>query len=54
VAILPSDSHFKVELRYWSTTASEEYASDILDRLFDQLEQIVHHATKPLSAIMGV
>ncbi|KAJ5442977.1 AMP-dependent synthetase/ligase [Penicillium cf. griseofulvum] len=54
VAILPSPSHFKVELRYWSTTASEEYASDILDRLFDQLEQIVHHATKPLSVITGI
>ncbi|CAI7601318.1 unnamed protein product [Penicillium glandicola] len=54
VAILPSPSHFEVELRYWSTTASEEYASDILDRLFNQLEQIVHHATKPLSVITSV
>jgi brevianamide F synthase len=33
VAILPSATHLKVELRYWSTTVSEEYASDILDRL---------------------
>ncbi|KAF7521305.1 hypothetical protein PCG10_008406 [Penicillium crustosum] len=54
VAILPSPSHFKVELRYWSTTVSEEYASDIMDRLFDQLEQIVHHATKPLTVITSI
>ncbi|KAJ6185390.1 hypothetical protein N7519_006691 [Penicillium mononematosum] len=54
VAILPAASHLKVELRYWSTTVSEEYASDILDRLFSQLEQIVHHATKPLSVITGI
>ncbi|KAF9246715.1 hypothetical protein DTO006G1_8078 [Penicillium roqueforti] len=54
VAIIPSHSHFKVELRYWTTTASEEYASDILDCLFNQLEQIVHHATKPLSVITSI
>ncbi|KAJ5365909.1 AMP-dependent synthetase/ligase [Penicillium concentricum] len=54
VAILPSPSNFKVELRYWSTTVSEEYASDILNRLFEQLEQIVQHATKPLSIITGI
>ncbi|KAJ5958098.1 AMP-dependent synthetase/ligase [Penicillium vulpinum] len=54
VAITPYPSHFKVELRYWSTTVSEEYASDILDRLFDQLEQIVNHATQPLSVITSV
>ncbi|KAJ5517741.1 hypothetical protein N7453_000163 [Penicillium expansum] len=54
VAILPSPSHFKVELRYWSTTVSEEYASDILDRLFNQLEQIVQHETKPLSFITSI
>ncbi|KAI2745777.1 hypothetical protein DTO012A8_9916 [Penicillium roqueforti] len=54
VAIIPSHSHLKVELRYWTTTASEEYASDILDCLFNQLEQIVHHATKPLSAITSI
>ncbi|CAG8900395.1 unnamed protein product [Penicillium egyptiacum] len=54
VAILPSASDFKVELRYWSTTVSDEYASDILDRLFNQLEQIVHHATKPLSVITSI
>ncbi|KAJ5165579.1 AMP-dependent synthetase/ligase [Penicillium coprophilum] len=54
VAILPSPSSIKVELRYWSTTVSEEYASDILDRLFDQLEQIVQHATKPLSVMASI
>ncbi|KAJ5829834.1 uncharacterized protein N7525_008087 [Penicillium rubens] len=54
VAILPSPSHLKVELRYWSTTVSEGYASDILDRLFSQLEQIVHHATKPVSVIASI
>ncbi|KAJ5837051.1 AMP-dependent synthetase/ligase [Penicillium robsamsonii] len=54
VAVLPSGSNVEVELRYWSTTVSEEYASDILDRLFDQLEQILQHATKPLSVITGI
>lgn len=54
MAILPSASHLTVELRYWSTTVSEEYASDIMDRLFNQLEQIVHHATKPLSVITSI
>ncbi|CAG7947155.1 unnamed protein product [Penicillium nalgiovense] len=54
VAILPSATHLKVELRYWSTTVSEEYASDILDRLFRQLEQIVHYATKPLGVITSI
>lgn len=54
MAILRSPSHIKVELRYWSTTVSEEYASDIMDRFFDQLEQIVHHATKPLSVITSI
>lgn len=54
MAILPSATHLKVELRYWSTTVSEEYASDILDRLFRQLEQIVHYATKPLGVITSI
>ncbi|KAJ5795254.1 hypothetical protein N7457_001853 [Penicillium paradoxum] len=51
VAIFPSPSEFQVELRYSSSTASEEYASDILDCLFTQLDQIVHHATMPLNDI---
>ncbi|PKX97582.1 uncharacterized protein P174DRAFT_449186 [Aspergillus novofumigatus IBT 16806] len=53
VAVLLSPSQIDVELRYWASSASEDYASRILKCFLHHLEEILHHVSEPLSAIAG-
>ncbi|EPS26135.1 hypothetical protein PDE_01071 [Penicillium oxalicum 114-2] len=49
VAVHAAPSEIEVELRYWTSTASDQYASEILARMIRNLDMIVQDATKPLA-----
>ncbi|KAF3403877.1 Nonribosomal peptide synthase roqA [Penicillium rolfsii] len=50
VAVHTAPSAIEIELRYWTSTASEQYASGILARLLRNLDMIVQNATELLES----
>ncbi|KAJ5128198.1 acetyl-CoA synthetase-like protein [Penicillium atrosanguineum] len=54
IAVSPSPSQIGIELRYWTSTASEEYASSILNLLIDHVDLIVQSATEPLRKVISI
>ncbi|KAJ5575485.1 acetyl-CoA synthetase-like protein [Penicillium sp. DV-2018c] len=54
LAVHTSLSQIEIELRYWTSTASEKYASEILARMLEYLDLIVQNATEPLLKILRV
>ncbi|KAL5359466.1 putative nonribosomal peptide synthase [Aspergillus floccosus] len=54
IVIYPSASYVEIELRHWTSTASDEYASDILHRIICNLDLIVLNPTKALSEVTAM
>ncbi|RAH47819.1 acetyl-CoA synthetase-like protein [Aspergillus brunneoviolaceus CBS 621.78] len=52
LAVHTSPAQIEIELRYWTSTASEKYASEILARMLESLDLIVRNPTEPLQKIV--